>query len=369
MAVYFADPKSPWQRGSNEHLNGLLRQYLPKGTDPIPLGHRRDRRRDPRHQLQAPGILGWCTPAEAFKEQVITNKSSALLWQVLTTAFTRLGFEVFGDEAFKQLMLARLIEPTSKADSIRVLDEIGVPHASLRTIFHSLARTQHRGYRDQIAAVCFARAVAGGDVSSCLYDVTTLYFEAQDEDELREVGYSKERRVDPQIVVGLLVDRARLPLEIGCFEGNKAETTTLIPILEAFQARHGISDMVAAADAGMLSTSNLMKLDEAGLRFMVGSWVTKAPVDLASHFRWHGDVFEDGQLIDTLTTKNRRNLENDPNLKAKPVWDSTEHSGSWRAVWAYLAKRATRDRVTLTAQENKAKAVIAGKRQLGPRGS
>lgn len=295
-------------------------------------------------------------------QAVITNKSSALLWQVLTTAFTRLGFEVLGDEAFQQLVLARLIEPTSKADSIRVLDEIGVPHASLRTIFRSLARAQHRGYRETIAAACFAHAASGGDVSLCLYDVTTLYFEAQDEDELRKVGYSKERRVDPQIVVGLLVDRAGFPLEIGCFEGNKAETTTLIPIIEAFQARHGISDMVVVADAGMLSASNLMKLDEAGLRFIVGSRVTKAPVDLASHFRWHGDAFEDGQLIDTLTAKNRCNLENDPNLKAEPVWDPTEHSGSWRAVWAYSAKRATRDRATLTAQENKAKAVIAGEK-------
>ncbi len=46
-----------------------------------------------------------------------------------------------------------------------------------------------------------------GDVSLVLYDVTTLYVEAEKEDALRKVGYSKERRVDPQIVVGLLVDR------------------------------------------------------------------------------------------------------------------------------------------------------------------
>src|SRR5699024_1030073 len=130
---------------------------------------------------------------------------------------------------------------------------------------------------------------------------TTLYFEAEKEDGLRKVGYSKERRVDPQIVVGLLVDRTGFPLEIGCFEGNKAETTTILPIIEAFQASHGLSDMVVVADAGMLSASNLTKLDAAGFRFIVGSRVTKAPVDLESHFRWHGDAFEDGQIIDTIT--------------------------------------------------------------------
>jgi transposase len=54
-------------------------------------------------------------------------------------------------------------------------------------------------------------------------------------------------------VVGLLVDRAGFPLEIGCYEGNKAETATIIPIIEQFQARHGLADMVVVADAGMLS--------------------------------------------------------------------------------------------------------------------
>jgi hypothetical protein len=45
-----------------------------------------------------------------------------------------------------------------------------------------------------------------------LYDVTTLYFEAEKEDDFRKVGFSKERRVDPQVVVGLLVDRRGFPV-------------------------------------------------------------------------------------------------------------------------------------------------------------
>ncbi|MGV7852636.1 IS1634 family transposase, partial [Mycobacterium kansasii] len=87
---------------------------------------------------------------------------------------------------------------------------------------------------------------------------------------------------------GLLVDRTGFPREIRCFEGDKAETLTIIPIVTAFQQRHGIADMVVVADAGMLSASNLRDLDAAGLRFIVGSRVTKAPGDLASHFHWHG---------------------------------------------------------------------------------
>ena len=95
-----------------------------------------------------------------------------------------------------------------------------------------LQRAAVGGYRDQVAAACFTHAAASGDVSLCLYDVTTLYFEAENEDELRKVGYSKERRVDPQVTVGLLVTADGFPLEVALFEGNKAETKTLIPVIE-----------------------------------------------------------------------------------------------------------------------------------------
>src|SRR5699024_11448967 len=88
---------------------------------------------------------------------------------------------------------------------------------------------------------------------------------------------TQERRVEPEGVVGLLVDSNGFPLEIHSFEGNTAETHTILPVLEAFQQRHQVADMVAVADAGMLSDKNLQAIDEAGLRFIVGSKQTKAP--------------------------------------------------------------------------------------------
>ena len=194
--------------------------------------------------------------------------------------------------------------------------------------------------------------------------VTTLYFETEKEDELRKVGYSKERRVDPQIIVGLLVDRAGFPLRIGCWEGNRAETTTIVGVVEQFRQAAKVEPLVVVADAGMLSAANLNALDEAGVGFIVGSRTTRAPGDLEAHFHWHGDAFTDGQVIDTITPRStpRRgsNTERDKSRKAEPVWDPVTHPGSWRAIWVYSSKRFTRDNHTLDAQENRARAVIAG---------
>lgn len=301
-------------------------------------------------------------PVVTSRAQVLRT-SSRTLFDALAAVFDQLGFDVVGDACFRDLVIARVVEPTSLLDVDRVLADLGRAAASLSTRKRTLRRAQAGGWRDQIAAACFAHARASGDVSLGLYDLTTLYFEAEKEDGLRKVGYSKERRVDPQIVVGLLVDRTGFPLEIGCFEGNKAETLTIVPIVKAFQARHGIEGMVVVADAGMLSATNLRELDAAGLGFIVGSRQTTAPLDLAAHYRWHGEVFTDGQHVDTITPKHRRaHPENDPHRKAEPVWTSASHPGSWRAVWAYSGKRFARDNRTLNAQEARARAVVEGEK-------
>ena len=146
------------------------------------------------------------------------------------------------------MVLARLIEPTTcKAQIPRVLGDLGLEAVSVRTLFRSLGRSVERGYRESLSRALFDHVTASGGLDLCLYDVTTLYFEAEREDDLRRVGYSKERRVDPQVVVGLLVDQAGFPLQVGCWEGNKAETTTIIPIVEVFQAAHGIEELVVVA--------------------------------------------------------------------------------------------------------------------------
>ncbi|MGY4867973.1 IS1634 family transposase [Mycolicibacterium elephantis] len=289
---------------------------------------------------------------------------SCLLYDVLGAVYDWLGFDIVADAVFRDLVIARIVEPTSKVDAARVLADLGADTVSYRTIQRHLGKVNTANYREQIAAKCFTHATDRGGLSLLLYDVTTLYFEAENEDDLRKVGYSKERRIDPQIVVGLLVDRSGFPLEVGCFEGNTAETTTLVPIITGFAARHELGDtpMVIAADAGMLSASNLAALDEAGLGFIVGSRMTKAPGDFESHFHWHGDVFTDGQIIDTVTLRHANSIVNDVAHRAEPVWDPDTHINAWRAIWAYSAKRARRDQKTLYAQEARARAVVNGER-------
>ena len=88
---------------------------------------------------------------------------------------------------------------------------------------------------------------------------------------------AKERRVDPQIIVGLLVDRAGFPLRISCWEGNRAETTTIVSVVEQFRQAAKVEPLVVVADAGMLSAANLNALDEAGVGFIFGSRTTRAP--------------------------------------------------------------------------------------------
>jgi hypothetical protein len=106
-----------------------------------------------------------------------------------------------------------------------------------------------------LSAACAAHAGLG-PASLVLYDVSTLYFETDEGDGLRESGSSKKQWPKPQITVGLPTDRHGFPLVVSAFEGNRAETKTMLPVIEAFIAAHRLPDATAAADAGMVSEAN-----------------------------------------------------------------------------------------------------------------
>jgi transposase len=96
---------------------------------------------------------------------------------------------------------------------------------------------------------------------------------------------SKERRIEPQIMVGLLVDEKGFPLGLNSFEGNKVETKTMLPVLKDFRAKCGVKELTVVADAGMMSASNLDELEDAGFKFIVGSRVGKTPYEVEEEYR------------------------------------------------------------------------------------
>ncbi len=180
------------------------------------------------------------------------------------------------DEAFRQLVLARIIEPTSKADSLRVIDETGVAPVSYPTLNRRLPVFAKPAFRQALSTACAMHAQLG-PASLVLYDVSTLHFETDAGDGFREPGFSKERRLDPQITLGLLTDAAGFPLTVAAFEGNKAETATMVPVINAFKTAHQLSEVTVVADAGMISEANQIALQAAGLSYILGARIPLLP--------------------------------------------------------------------------------------------
>jgi hypothetical protein len=252
-----------------------------------------------------------------------------------------------GDEVFQQLVLARIIEPTSKQDSLRVLAEVGIEPASYATLKRRLPSYAERSWREGLAAACAAHA-AVGPASLVLYDVSTLYFETDKADGFREPGFSKERRLEPQITLGLLTDAAGFPLMVEAFEGNKAETKTMLPVITSFMAAHRLSGVTVVADAGMVSEANRNAIEDAGLSYIIGAKIPEVPYAIAQWRREHPDA----ELVDGQTF-------------AAP-WPATgkQKAAGRRDKVTYYQYKADRARRTLRGideQIAKAEKAVAGK--------
>jgi hypothetical protein len=126
----------------------------------------------------------------------------------------------------------------------------------------------------------------------------TLYFETDAGDGFREPGFSKERRLEPQITIGLLTDATGFPLTVEAFEGNKAETATMLPVIEAFKKAHRLKDVTVVADAGMISEANQVAIAAAGLSFVLGTRIARLPQVVAEWRAKHpGQDIPDGQVF------------------------------------------------------------------------
>ncbi len=229
----------------------------------------------------------------------ITSSRMGHLLDALDHGYQVLGLDqaAGGDEVFRQLVLARIIEPVSKLDSLRVLGEAGEVPPSYATVKRRLPAYAQEEWRQRLSAACAAHARLG-PASLVLYDVSTLYFETDQGDGFREPGFSKERRLEPQITIGLLADQSGFPLMVSAFEGNRAETKTMLPVIEQFMAAHQLPDVTVVADAGMISDANMKAIEAAGLSFILGMKVPDVPYVIGAWRREHpGEEIPDGHVF------------------------------------------------------------------------
>jgi transposase len=186
--------------------------------------------------------------------------------------FDEIGFNVVPEQLFRDIVVARLVYPTSKLKTTDYLYRYQGKTINVQDVYRFLDRLneRHASQAKQVAYLHTKKVLK--HIAVVFYDMTSLYFEAEDEDDLRKIGFSKDGKFqNPQIMLGLLVGENGYPIGYDIFEGNTFEGKTLLPVLKKIQKQYSFGKPVVVADAAMLSKENLDALDQAKYPFIVAA--------------------------------------------------------------------------------------------------
>jgi transposase len=199
--------------------------------------------------------------------------SYGFIYEVLTRIIERFGFFSLVDKKiFIDLVIVRIIEPASKTRSLELLEEyFNIRH--LRKYFYlNLDKFVSLKNTVENKVLTIAKKEFNFDFSLVFYDVTTLYFETFQSDEFRKSGFSKDNKPQqPQILIGLIVNKQGFPVAYEIFEGSKFEGHTFIPVISSFKKKRNIDKLTVVADAAMISLDNVKALSKSRLSYIVGA--------------------------------------------------------------------------------------------------
>jgi transposase len=187
--------------------------------------------------------------------------------------YNAIGFSIIKEELFRHLVITRLSHPGSKLKTVDYLYRFAGIETSIDQIYRFLDKLQGK-LKIQVEDIAYShtKKVLKGDLSIVFYDMTTLHFESEDEDDLRKTGFSKVgKHQNPQIYLGLLVGLGGYAIGYDIFEGNIYEGHTLIPVLEKFETRFNLNKPIIVADAGLLNSKNIIELQKEGYQYILGS--------------------------------------------------------------------------------------------------
>jgi hypothetical protein len=215
--------------------------------------------------------------------------------------YDRIGYCAIKTELFRHLVISRLFIPGSKLKTIDYLERhqgISYPKDKIyrfldtickkatdaeKTALNASDKVTYTDIKESVEQISFehTKRVLRGKITVAFYDMTTLYFETSDEDDLRKTGFSKDGKHQcPQIFLGLLTAGGGNPIGYEIFEGNIFEGHTFIPVLQNIEKKYLFGKPIVVADAGLLSENNRQALESNGYRYILGARIKNMKEDL-----------------------------------------------------------------------------------------
>jgi transposase len=244
---------------------------------------------------------------------------------IFGTLYDRIGYGAIHNDMFRHMVICRLFNPGSKLKTADYLERYLHVTYDINKIYRFLDNLCYRkdkpalessakktkkkvpeDFKTLVERISYAhtKSVVGGEIAVCFYDMTTLYFEAAEEDDLRKCGFSKDGKHScPQIFLGLLVATGGNPIGYEIYEGNIFEGKTIVPIVKSLSTRFGFDKPIVVADAGLLSKENIKALVADGYGFILGARPKSEPnpikEQILSQKMEYGDIKEIRRTDDT----------------------------------------------------------------------
>ena len=212
--------------------------------------------------------------------------------------FDQIGFNAIPERLFRDIVIARLVYPASKAKTVDYLFRYQGKTISTQSIYRFLDRLNDQ-YSPQAQQIAYEHSLSIlKHITVVFYDMTSLYFENEDEDDLRRIGFSKDGKFqNPQIMLGLLVGRNGYPIGYDIFEGDTFEGKTLLPVLCRIEQKYGFGKPVVVADAAMLSKENLQSLEQGQFPFIVGARIRNETLPIQEEILRRCDGLHNGESV------------------------------------------------------------------------
>jgi hypothetical protein len=205
----------------------------------------------------------------------------SFLYETISAIQEQIGYGSLLHPLLHDLVVMRILEPASKLRSIDLMKQYFGLHHSRKNYYTQAPKWLDLKQKVEDKTVVFAQQTYNFNYDLVFYDVTTLYFETFEEDELRKNGFSKDKKSDqPQILVALIVSKEGFPVAYQIFEGSTFEGHTFIPFIQSFAANNKVENMTVVADAAMISDANVEALKQEGIHYIVGARLGNVSAEL-----------------------------------------------------------------------------------------